>query len=148
MKRYIFSFSTPAISLLISLTLLLLSSFAESGVRHFPKVAERGELRVIQGMVVNLNGRREQMAPGVLIKSTANTSVVPMALVGRTHVVNFTRNGQGQVNKVWLLTLTEAKLPAPKKSKSKGLISALFTPAEPPQDDGKTPYDQLPRYGE
>lgn len=145
--RYTFSFSTPVITLLVALTLLLVSSFAESGVRNFPKNAERGELRVVQGMVVTLNGQREQMAPGVLIKSTANTSVVPMALVGRTHVINFTRNGQGQVNKVWLLTLAEAKLPAPKKSKSKGLFSALFAPAESPKDDGNTPYDQLPAYG-
>lgn len=148
MKRNFIPFSTSAVSLLMALALLLLSSFSEAGVRNFPKNAERGELRVVQGMVVTLNGQREQMAPGVLIKSTANTSVVPMALVGRTHVINYTRNGQGQVNQVWLLTLSEAKLPAPKKSKSKGLFSALFTPAEPPKDDGNTPYDQLPRYGE
>lgn len=149
MNRYIRSFVSAPITLLLALTLLLASSFAESaGVRHFPKNAERGELRVVSGMVVQLNGNQEQMAPGVLIKSTANTGVVPMSLVGRTHVVNFTRNGQGQVNKVWLLTLAEARLPAPKQSESKGFFSALFAPAEKPKDDGNTPYDELPGYGE
>lgn len=148
MNRYTTTFSMPTLAWVLALAALLFATMADAGVRKFPKNAERGELRVVQGLVVQLNGNQEQLAPGVLIKSMSNTNVVPMALVGRTHVVNFTRDGAGKVNKVWLLNFAEAKIPAPKQRKSKGLLSALFAPAEKPKDNGNTPYDQLPRYGE
>lgn len=148
MNRYSPTFSMPALAWVLAFAALLFSALADAGVRTFPKTAERGNLRVVQGFMVELNGTQEQMAPGVLIKSTNNTSVVPASLAGRTHVINFTRNGQGQVNKVWLLNLMEAQQPAPNEADKPSFFGSLFKGSEPAKDDGNTPYDQLPKYGE
>jgi hypothetical protein len=112
-------------------------------VRQFPKAALRGVLVVKAPPEVSLNGKPDRLAPGARIRNLNNNFVVPGALIDQELLVNYTRDSMGQMYEVWVLTAEEAKekragLPRP--------FSFGFESSAAPQDDGKTPYDQLPRY--
>jgi hypothetical protein len=115
------------------------------GVRQFPKAALRGVLVVQAPPEVSLNGKPDRLSPGARIRNLNNNFVVPGALIDEKLLVNYTRDSMGQIHEVWVLTAEEAK------EKRAGLSSRLsfgFESSAAPQDDGKTPYDQLPRYNQ
>jgi hypothetical protein len=113
-------------------------------VRQFPKAALRGLLVVQAPPEISLNGKPDRLSPGARLRNVNNTYVTPGALAGQQLLVNYTRDNIGQVHEVWVLSADEAR------EKREGLSSRNFSfgfessPAA--QDDGKTPYKQLPRY--
>lgn len=116
-------------------------------VRQFPKAALRGVLVVKAPPEVSLNGKPDRLSPGARIRNLNNNFVVPGALIDQELLVNYTRDSMGQIYEVWMLSAEEAK------EKRAGLPSRFsfgfgFGPGAAPQDDGKTPYDQLPRYNQ
>jgi hypothetical protein len=119
-------------------------SDARNSVRRFPQAALRGLLVVQTPPEISLNGKAERLSPGARIRNTNNNHVLPGALVGQELLVNYTRDSAGLVHEVWILSTEEAQ------EKRDGLPTRNFsfgfesTPA--PQDDGKTPYHQLPNY--
>ena len=115
-----------------------------AGVRNFPKTALRGLLVVRAPPEISLNGKTDRLAPGARIRHVNNQFVLSGALVGQELLVNYTRDSAGLVHEVWVLSAEEAR------EKRAGLstrnFSFGFESDAPPRDDGKTPYEQLPRY--
>jgi len=112
-------------------------------MRQFPKAALRGQIVVKNPPEISLNGKPDRLAAGARIRNINNNYVTSSALVGQELLVNYTRDTMGQVYEVWVLTAEEAK------EKRAGLPRAFsfgFESSAAPQDDGKTPYNQLPRY--
>jgi hypothetical protein len=141
--------SLPAVlaALLISVGLPAAAQPADSSdhvsVRQFPKSALRGLLKVQVPPEISLNGKPDRLAPGARIRNVGNTFMTPSALAGQELLVNYTRDNIGQVHEVWVLSAEEAR------EKREGLsarnFSFGFESSRPAQDDGRTPYHQLPR---
>jgi hypothetical protein len=87
---------------------MLFASVAFAQLRTIPADAERGEIRFVQGNIVELNGQRETLAPGVQIRDAQNRVIVPSALPGSA-VVKYRRDRDGAVREVWILTPEEAQ---------------------------------------
>ena len=117
----------------------------EQGVREFPAAAKRATLAVIQPPEVLLNGNPERLAPGARIRGVNNVSVMSGALIGQTFIVNYLREPQGLIKEVWLLTEREV---AEKRAGMEPVINYTFGSMadQPKTDDGKTPFNQLPKF--
>jgi len=122
-----------------------LPAVAQQGVRQFPPAAQRGSLAVTTPPDVLLNGTPERLAPGARIRSVTNSLVMSGSLVGQTYIVNYVREKQGLIQEVWLLTQAEV---AEKRSGMEPVINFSFGSLgnKPKTDDGKTPFDQLPKF--
>lgn len=118
---------------------------AQQTVRQFPVAAKRGNMTVTAPPQVLINGRTEQLAPGARIYGLTNTLVMSGTLVGKTMIVNYTRENQGLIREVWLLNQAEASL---ERSGMETTFNITFGSSgnTPKVDDGKTPFDQLPKY--
>jgi hypothetical protein len=113
--------------------------------RQFPASALRGKLRVVQGAEILIDGRPERLSPGGRIRGTQNNLLMSGALVGQEYLVNFVRDGYGNVHQVWLLTVLEAQQKVKSATPARNFI--FSSEADKPKvDDGKTPFDQLPKY--
>ena len=78
--------------------------------RAIPPTAKRGEIRHVQDMLVEINGRRMLLAPGAQIRNSANLIIVPSALPSGAYV-KYLVDAQGMVSRVWILTRQEAARP-------------------------------------
>ena len=129
-------------------SLLALPALAQTdevpSVRNFPKTALRGVLVVRAPPEISLNGKPDRLSPGARIRNINNNYVLSGSLLGQEVLVNYTRDSGGLVYEVWILNPEEAK------EKRAGLSTRNFSfsseSGAAPQDDGKTPYNQLPRY--
>lgn len=153
MKRCLPPLALPAALMVVLMTLaslLATPALAQtqidevSGVRNFPKAALRGLLVVRAPPDISLNGKADRLSAGSRIRNVNNNYVLSGALLGQELLVNYTRDSAGLVHDVWVLTAEEAR------EKRAGLSTRNFTFSfegeAAPQDDGKTPYNQLPRY--
>jgi hypothetical protein len=84
-----------------------IASTAAAQLRTLPADAERGELRHVRENVVELNGKRESLAPGARIRDQSNRIIVPSA-VTTLSVVKYRRDANGTLSEVWILTPEEA----------------------------------------
>ena len=131
------------------LTLLWASTIspasAQSLLRQFPPAAKRGTLLVTAPPEVLLNGAAARLSPGARIKGVNNGLLMSGALVGKSVLVNYVRDGQGQISEVWLLGAEEARA---ERSGMEVVTNFVFgsDAGKPQTDDGKTPFDQLPKY--
>ena len=121
------------------------SAAAQSFVRPFPPAAKRGTLVVTTPPQVLINGVSERLSPGARIKDVNNMMVMSGVLVGKSVLVNYVRNGQGLIQEVWILNAAEAQ---EKRSGMEIVTNFIFgSDADKPKiDDGKTPFNQLPKY--
>ena len=83
-------------------------------VRTLPAAAKRGEIRHVQDMLVEIDGKRMMLAPGAQIRNAANLIIVPTALPPGAQV-KYLLDAQGMVSRVWILTRQEAAQPDPTK---------------------------------
>jgi hypothetical protein len=113
-------------------------------VRDFPKEALRGKLVVVQPPEITLDGKAERLSPGSRIRGADNMLRLSGTLIGQELTVNFVREGSGLISLVWILTDEELALPQAAATPPRS-FSTIVDPA-PPRDDGKTPFDQLPKY--
>jgi hypothetical protein len=82
--------------------------------RNFPATALRGELVVTQPPEVLLNNRNARLAPGARIWGSNHLMQMSGALIGQKLMVHYTRDAQGQMLEVWILTPAEfARRPWP-----------------------------------
>jgi len=139
----------PIVRWLTLLAMLWASSLslasAQSMLRQFPTVAKRGMLVVTTPPEVLLNGAPARLSPGARIKGVNNGLVMSGALVGQSVLVNYVRDGLGQVSEVWILGPEEARA---ERSGMEVVTNFIFgsDASKVKTDDGKTPFDQLPKY--
>ena len=117
----------------------------QMAVRQFPVAATRGMLVVTAPPEVLINGSVERLSPGVRIRGVNNMLLMSGALVGQTFVVNYVREKQGMIQEVWLLNQAEAD---EKRKGMEPITNFIFGSSgdQPKTDDGKTPFNQLPKF--
>jgi hypothetical protein len=76
-------------------------------MRTIPEDAKRGVMRHVQEMIVEIDGARQRLAPGVQIRNASNLIVVPSAVPPGT-LVKYRLDKEGMVRQVWFLTPQEA----------------------------------------
>lgn len=118
---------------------------AANGGRTFPVGTLRGKFMIVNAPEILLDGQAERLSPGARILSANRMLVMPASITGQNLLVNYTRDAAGLVREVWILTPDEAS--AKRASAEKPLLNFWpFVAASGPRDDGKTPFDQLPKY--
>ena len=131
------------------LALLLLcaptGAFAQDMVRQFPQGVRAGTLVVTAPPAVTIDGTLLRLSPGARIQGPNNMQVSSGAIVGQPFLVYFLRDGMGLVTRVWILNETERDVV---RADLLPIVNFTFgsSPPTPKVDDGKTPYDQLPKY--
>ena len=83
--------------------------------RLFPPQTKRGEMSGVEFPSVKINGAERKLSAGAWIKNENNTIDMPVTLIGRQFVVNYTETQQGEINRVWILSPAEASVPLPKQ---------------------------------
>ena len=139
-------------SLIFSLAALFISTVSaqteeiKPNIRQFPKDAKRGELVVLSAPDIAVNGKPDRLSPGVRIRDARNNLVLSGTLANQKLVVNYLRDNTGLVHSVWVLNTEEIKQKMP--GQPDGLFSNIRSMFETPvvSDDGKTPFNQLPKY--
>ncbi len=101
-------------SLLAIASFVLAASAAQAQFRTIPAEAKRATLSHVQGMSVEIDGKRTQLAAGAQIRDERNLIVVPTA-VPRGVRVKYLTDAQGQVARVWILSAPEEAQPDSKK---------------------------------
>ncbi|MDM0076080.1 hypothetical protein QTH90_16865 [Variovorax sp. J2P1-59] len=120
---------------------------AANGGRNFPAGTLRGKFMVLNAPEIQLDGQAERLSPGARILGPNRMLVMPASITGQNLLVNYTRDAAGMVREVWILTPDEAR--AKRASADKPLLNFWpFVADSGPRDDGKTPFDQLPKYGQ
>jgi hypothetical protein len=120
---------------------------AANGGRNFPAGTLRGRFMVMNPPEIQLDGQAERLSPGARILGANRMLVMPASITGQNFLVNYTRDATGLVREVWILTPDEAK--AKRASAERPLFNFWpFVADSGPRDDGKTPFDQLPKYGQ
>ena len=145
MNRWTSSLLLPLAALLIS-TASAQSEVGAPNLRTFPKDAKRGELIVVSAPDIAINGRPDRLSPGVRIRDARNNLVLSGTLANQALVVNYVRDNTGLVHNVWVLSSEEIKQKMP--GQPDGLFSNIRSTFDTPpvSDDGKTPFNQLPKY--
>lgn len=118
---------------------------AMAQAREFPPAALRGKLVIGNPPEVTLDGQPARLAPGARIRAANNMLVMSGGLSGQRLLVNYLRDGAGQIREVWILSTTEAR----EKRVSAEPASNLISSAEEQKRldaAGKTSYDQQPKY--
>ncbi|WP_218510224.1 hypothetical protein [Variovorax sp. dw_308] len=124
-----------------------ISPEAVIGGRNFPTGTLRGKLLILNAPEVMLDGQPDRLSPGARIRSPQNMLVMVGAIQGQKFLVNYTRDPAGLVSQVWILTPEEASIE--RETAERPFLNFWpFVAASRPHDDGKTPFDQLPKYGE
>ena len=115
-------------------------------VRDFPKNALRGQLVVLAPPEISMDGKPDRLSPGARLRSSDNLLLLTGQVINQNLTVNYLRDNMGLVQQVWVLTDAEAKLKRPNSPAS--FFNFVFgsSPEKTPQDDGKTPFNQLPGY--
>ena len=96
-------------TLVCALALLPTALFAQ--LRQFPEHALRGQLVINNPPEITVNDRPERLSPGARIRDTHNRIVFAQSLMGQPLIVHYTRESNGMVHEVWLLTPEEMAQP-------------------------------------
>ena len=89
-------------------------SGAQAQFRTIPAEAKRATLSHVQGMTVEIDGKRTDLAAGAQIRDGRNMIVVPAAVPPGVRIKYLT-DAQGQVSRIWILSPQEEAQPDPKK---------------------------------
>jgi hypothetical protein len=108
MRRFLFPIAFAAA------TALAPSFPAEAQLRTIPADAKRATMSHVEGMTVEIDGKRMLLAAGAQIRDGRNMIVVPTALP-KGILVKYQLDMQGLVGRVWILSTQEAQQPDPVK---------------------------------
>jgi hypothetical protein len=92
---------------LVLLFALCFAALAHAQLRTLPAEARRGEIRHLQEMDVQIDGKPARLAAGAQVRDAVNRILVPAAIPAGS-LVKYTVNAQGEVSAVWILTAGEA----------------------------------------
>jgi len=84
-----------------------LATAAQAQIRALPEHARPGTMRHEQDMIVQIDGRFAQLAPGAQIRDIENRVVLPV-MVPPGSWVKYTVDREGLVDRVWILSPLEA----------------------------------------
>ena len=87
---------------------------AQPILRTIPADTKRGVMSPVQGMTVEIDGKKMELAAGAQIRDDRNMILVPMALP-KDAKVKYQLNPDGKVRRAWILSPQEAAQPDPKK---------------------------------
>ncbi|HYD81767.1 MAG TPA: hypothetical protein VEC06_18355 [Paucimonas sp.] len=76
--------------------------------RPFPKDIKRGRMTPAAHPSIVIDGKPRALSIGARIWNENNLIEQPAALRGENIVVNYTENGHGEIDRVWILTPEEA----------------------------------------
>ncbi len=131
----------------VLLLLCGLASLAQAfeNLRQFPPGAKRATLLVTAPPNVTINGVDARLSPGARIHGPNNMLVMSAALVGQAVPVNYQLDGLGQLTRVWILNQAEQDA---QRANAVPVVNFVFGSSAPAvkTDDGKTPFDQLPKF--
>jgi hypothetical protein len=89
------------------MSLLLSAALAHAQFRTLPANAQRGHIRHLQDMIVQIDGRTARLSLAAQVRDAHNRIVVPAAIPPGS-LVKYTLNQQGEVSAVWILSAHEA----------------------------------------
>ena len=115
------------------------------GLRKFPANALRGKIKVVQAPEILIDGKPERLSPGSRIRDPQHRLVMSASITNLEFVVNFTRNPLGEIQEVWILNELEAKQKIKTSTPATNFTFASEAD-KPKQDDGRTPFNQLPSF--
>ena len=101
-------------SLLATLIFTFAAGTAQAQFRTIPADAKRATMSHVEGMTVEMNGKRTELAAGAQIRDGRNMIVLPTALPAGV-LVKYIPDLHGQVWRIWILSPQEAAQPDPKK---------------------------------
>ena len=93
-----------------------IASTAYSFDRPFPQNAKRGTLSLGFYPLITIDGQARKLSAGARIWNRKNRIQVPSSLGIGPYVINYTENGKGDIDRIWVLTDREADRPAQQKS--------------------------------
>jgi hypothetical protein len=91
--------------------LALVALTAHSFDRPFPANAKRGKMSIVLYPTINIDGQARKLSPGAKIWNQDNLIQMPTSLGSDSYLVNYTENGDGDIDRVWMLTAEEAAKP-------------------------------------
>lgn len=147
MKRC-FSFRTLAVPWLwlgAGLLVMAASASAQMPVRQFPAAAKRGVMTVTAPPAIMVNGSALRMSPGVRIRGPNNMLLMSGALIGQQYAITYVQEPQGMVREIWILNQAEVDS-LPRGWDTVTNIRFASDDDKPKVDDGKIPFDQLPKF--
>jgi hypothetical protein len=86
--------------------LLFLPLAAAAQLRTIPQEAKRGEIRHLQDMLVEIDGKQQRLSPGAQIRDVNNRLVLPVSLSEKSEV-KYLLDTSGLVHRVWILSAKE-----------------------------------------
>ena|SRR5471030_616514 len=97
--------------------------------RPFPPNAQRGAMTLGVFPAITLNGVARQLAAGARIFNRHNTIDMPASITGSNIVVNYTEDGMGNIDRVWMLTREEAAQDLPTMDAAQAAATAAANAA-------------------
>ena len=97
-----------------ALLIAISAGAAQAQLRTIPAVAKRATISHVQGMTVEIDGNRTELAAGAQIRDANNMILVPTALPAGA-LVKYIPDAHGQVWRIWILSPQEAAQPDAKK---------------------------------
>lgn len=98
---------------------MLLAQPAFAFERPFPQNTQRGKMTPAAYPMIVIEGKTRQLAPGARIWNQNNLIEMPASLRGSDLVVNYTEDKQGEIDRVWLLTADEIRVPIHQQTNTK-----------------------------
>jgi len=92
--------------------------------RPFPPAALRGKMTPGYAPDVTIDGKPRQLSPSSRIFNQDNLIEMPAALRGKDLVVNYTVDGMGYIDRIWILTGDEAAVKRPTAAELAGTAPA------------------------
>lgn len=139
------SFTAAIVTFAASLLLVVATASAQMAVRQFPPTVKRGVMTVTAPPAIMINGSAMRLSPGVRIRGPNNMLVMSGALIGHQYAVSYLLEPQGMVREIWILSQAEVDS-LPRGWDTATNIRFESDGDKPKVDDGKTPFDQLPRF--
>ncbi|MEX0637881.1 MAG: hypothetical protein WD155_04005 [Burkholderiales bacterium] len=87
--------------------ILCLAGLAHAQLRTLPAQAKLGEIRHVQEMIVQIDGKLARLSRGARVRDAHNRILVPTAIPAGS-LIRYTLNAQGEVSAVWILSAQEA----------------------------------------
>ena len=106
------------------------TSEATPQARVFPTEALRGEMVVLSTRDISIDGKPDRLTVGSRIRDGNNMLVMTGPLMNQKLVVNYLREGHGDVHQVWILNREEAR--EKRAGASTGFFNFGFAPAKTP----------------